>query len=267
MPCSNCFAKRASALLGAPWLALVLASGCGIEAQDATGDHTVFRELRQRPRATQRAPEPVEPTRWSWPDGAHPHALIEVAGLGTIEIELYPELAPNTVANFQKLAAQGFYDGTTFHRVIPGFMIQGGDANTRNDDPRDDGAGGPGYTIEDEFSDAPHLRGAVSMANRGAPATGGSQFFIVHADSQHLDRDHSLFGRVVSGMDVVDRIAEVERDIAGRWGPKNRPIESLAMSKVRVAPAAKAGTIAGARQDPAPTTPEPRAAEPPASPL
>jgi len=262
MPRSHRFAQRIGALLGAPWLALVLAAGCGVEAQDATGDHSVFRELRQPLGAKQPARTPIDSARWQWPSGAHPHAFIEVAGLGTIEIELYPELAPETVDNFQQLANQGFYDGTTFHRVIPGFMIQGGDANTRNDDPDYDGAGDPGYRIADEFNDAPHVRGAVSKANRGTPGTGGSQFFIVHADSPHLDRNYSLFGRVISGMDVVDRIAEVERDIAGRWGPKDRPIESLAMSRVRTAPAATAGSLA----DAPPTTLQARAAPAPASP-
>jgi peptidyl-prolyl cis-trans isomerase B (cyclophilin B) len=262
MPRTRCSAQRAAALLGGTCLAIVLASGCGIEAQESTGEHTVFRELRRGPIQSQAAETPVDPASWSWPAGEHPHAFLEVTGLGTIEIELFPELAPGSVANFEKLAAESFYDGTTFHRVIPGFMIQGGDANTRNDDPTDDGAGGPGYTIEDEFSDAPHLRGAVSMANRGGRDTGGSQFFIVHADSQHLDHDYSLFGRVVSGMDIVDRITEVERDAAGRWGPKNRPIESLEMSRVWVAPAGTAAAFAGALEDPALAGPASRPAPP-----
>lgn len=241
-------------------MAAGLATGCGVEAQDSTGDHTVFRELRTDLVVNQNAdPDPVAADKWTWPEGEHPHAFIEVEGLGTIQIELYPELAPETVANFQKLAAEGFYDGTTFHRVIPGFMVQGGDSNSLDDDPRNDGSGGPGYTIPDEFSPAPHVRGAVSMANTGARDSQGSQFFIVHADSQHLDNDYSLFGRVVSGLEVVDRIAAVDRDSAGRWGPKDRPIESVQMGRVWVAPsgtaAALAETIEPADDQPGPASP------------
>jgi peptidyl-prolyl cis-trans isomerase B (cyclophilin B) len=240
--------RRACALLGA----IALVAACGVEARDADGGHTVFRELRSDLVVNRRAdPEPVDVATWAWPRGDHPHAFIEVEGLGTIQIELFPELAPETVENFEKLAAEGFYDGTTFHRVIPGFMVQGGDANSRNDDPRDDGAGGPGYTIPDEFSNAPHVRGAVSMANTGAPDSQGSQFFIVHADSQHLDHDYSLFGRVVSGIEVVDQITEVERDAAGRWGPKDRPIESIRMTRVWVAPSGTAAALAETIEEPA----------------
>ena len=237
-------------------LALAAALGCGVEATDETGDHTVFRGLRSG--LVEQAGPSIDPKEWSWPDGEHPHAFVEVDGLGAIEIELFPELAPETVANFQKLAAEGFYDATTFHRVIPGFMIQGGDPQSRNDDPSDDGSGGPGYTIKDEFSQAPHLRGAVSMANRGSPNSGGSQFFIVHATSQRLDNQYTLFGRVVSGMGIVDRIAEVERDATGRWGPKDRPIEPIFLTRVWVTPAGTADSFAGALEDPPPpASPQP----------
>lgn len=117
---------------------------------------------------------------------------------GTIEIELFDKEAPGTVANFQKLIEEGFYDGLTFHRVIPGFVAQGGC-------PRGDGTGGPGYTIPCETEGNPHkhVRGALSMAHRG-PNTGGSQFFIVYAPQPHLDGVHTVFGQVVSGMEAVD---------------------------------------------------------------
>jgi peptidyl-prolyl cis-trans isomerase B (cyclophilin B) len=261
MPRSRCALDRRPAVaLGALLLAVQVA-GCGVEAQDAKGDHTVFRDLRTDLATTAADRTRVDPERFVWPEGEHPHAFLHVEGLGSIEIELYPELAPKTVANFEKLASEGFYDGTTFHRVIPGFMIQGGDPNTRNADPTDDGRGGPGYTIEDEFGKAPHVRGAVSMANTGAPDSGGSQFFIVHQDSQHLDGSYSLFGRVVSGLDVVDRIATVERDAAGRWGPKDRPIEPVEIGRLWVAPAGTAEAFAGARagedEVPAPASPAP----------
>ena len=189
------------------------------------------------------------PSEWSWPEGPLERARVEVRGFGTIEIALFAELAPRTVENFKKLASSEFYDGTTFHRVIPGFMIQGGDPLSRNRDPSDDGSGGPGYRIRDEVSRAPHLRGAVSMANRLSPNSGGSQFFIVHQDSQHLDRHYALFGRVVAGLDVLDQIAATERDAGGRWGPRDRPIESVVIEQITILPPRAAGA-----PQPAPTS-------------
>jgi peptidyl-prolyl cis-trans isomerase B (cyclophilin B) len=133
---------------------------------------------------------------------------------GAIRIELFPEDAPKTVGNFEELARKGFYDGTTFHRVIPDFMIQGGD-------PRGDGTGGPGYTFEDEANDHRVVRGALAMANAG-PNTNGSQFFIVTADEcSWLDGKHTVFGKVADGMDVVDEISGVSTD--GRDRP-NDPV-------------------------------------------
>ena len=124
---------------------------------------------------------------------------------GPIAIELFPDDAPKTVDNFTKLAADGFYDGLAFHRVIPDFMIQGGC-------PRGDGTGGPGYTFEDEPNEHPVARGALAMANAG-PNTNGSQFFIVTADAcPWLDGKHTVFGQVSSGQEVVDRISLVDRD-------------------------------------------------------
>ena len=124
---------------------------------------------------------------------------------GPITVELYADKAPLTVANFVNLAQRGFYDNLTFHRVIPDFMIQGGC-------PRGDGTGGPGYTFEDEQNDHPVARGALAMANAG-PDTNGSQFFIVTvADASWLNGKHTVFGRVTDGMDVVDRISQVDRD-------------------------------------------------------
>jgi cyclophilin family peptidyl-prolyl cis-trans isomerase len=124
---------------------------------------------------------------------------------GAIAVELFEEDAPKTVDNFLKLARDGFYDGVTFHRVIPDFMIQGGD-------PTGTGSGGPGYTFEDEFNDHPVARGALAMANAG-PNTNGSQFFIVTAEATPwLDGKHTVFGRVTDGMDAVDAISSVETD-------------------------------------------------------
>jgi len=140
---------------------------------------------------------------------------------GPIELELFPEDAPKTVENFTKLAGEGFYDGLTFHRVIPDFMVQAGC-------PRGDGTGGPGYTFEDEFNAHPVARGYLAMANAG-PDTNGSQFFIVTADAcPWLDGKHTVFGRITAGQDVADRISTVARD--GR----DRPLEPVLIDSVEL---------------------------------
>ena len=128
---------------------------------------------------------------------------------GNISFSLLPELAPETVRNFEKLVRDGFYDGTLFHRVIPGFMIQGGDPNTKTDNKSSWGMGGPGYNIKAEFSSRSHLRGIVSMARSQDPNSAGSQFFIMHGDNPGLDNQYTVFGQVTEGMDVVDKIANV----------------------------------------------------------
>ena len=140
---------------------------------------------------------------------------------GTIELELYPEDAPKTVENFVKLARDGYYDGVIFHRVIPDFMIQGGD-------PTGTGRGGPGYQFEDEFNRHKVERGALAMANAG-PNTNGSQFFIVTAEATPwLDGKHTVFGRVTSGMDVVDEISTVDRDSS------DKPREDVRIEAVQI---------------------------------
>jgi len=140
---------------------------------------------------------------------------------GAIELELYDEDAPKTVENFVSLARDGFYDGVVFHRVIPDFMVQGGD-------PTGTGSGGPGYQFEDEFNEHPVARGALAMANAG-PDTNGSQFFVVTADAcPWLDGKHTVFGRVTAGMDVVDRISELPRD------GSDKPLEPATMERVEV---------------------------------
>ncbi len=131
---------------------------------------------------------------------------------GNIEIRLLPNIAPNHVKNFIKLAKSGYYDGTIFHRVIPGFMIQTGDPITKGKNKAAYGSGGPGYMISAEFNNQPHVRGAVSMARSQHPDSAGSQFFIVVKKSRFLDRKYTLFGRVVSGMDVADKIVAQKRD-------------------------------------------------------
>ena len=147
---------------------------------------------------------------------------------GKISFKLLPELAPETVRNFEKLARDGFYDETLFHRVIPGFMIQGGDPNTKTDNKGSWGMGGPGYNIKAEFSSRSHLRGIVSMARYQDPNSAGSQFFIVTADSAFLDRQYTVFSEVTEGMDVADKIVNLERD------GNDCPLEKTAMIHVTV---------------------------------
>lgn len=146
---------------------------------------------------------------------------------GAIVAELYPDIAPESVKNFVSLAKSGFYDGLCFHRVIPGFMIQGGC-------PEGTGIGGPGYHIKGEFqingvpNDLEHTRGVLSMARAQHPDSAGSQFFIMHRDSPHLDGQYAAFGKVTSGLDVVDQIAAVQTDM------RDKPLETVVMESVTV---------------------------------
>ncbi len=149
-----------------------------------------------------------------------PRGIIKTK-FGDIEIKLYPDVAPKHVENFIKLAKSGFYNGTIFHRVIPGFMIQGGDPNTKDTLKKETyGQGGPGHTVKAEFSDIPHKRGIVSMARAADPDTAGSQFFIVVEDSRYLDHKYSVFGEVTKGIGVADKIVNLTRD--ERDNPKER---------------------------------------------
>ena len=140
--------------------------------------------------------------------------------LGEIVLRFFPDVAPNHAKNFLDLAGKKFYDGTTFHRVIPGFMIQGGDPNSKNQDRASHGMGGPGHRVKAEFNSKPHKRGVLSMARANDPDSAGSQFFICVADANFLDWQYTAFGEVVSGMEVADRIVSVKRD--GRDNPLER---------------------------------------------
>ena len=149
-------------------------------------------------------------------------AVIETS-LGNIEFELLEDVAPGHVQNFKDLANSDFYNGTIFHRVIPGFMVQGGDPNTKSDDRSSHGMGGPGHTIKAEFNDEPHVRGIVSMARSQDPDSAGSQFFVVVKDSDFLDGQYTAFGRVLSGMDIADKIVDTPRD------DRDNPIDRIEM--------------------------------------
>ncbi|MBE43735.1 MAG: peptidylprolyl isomerase [Thaumarchaeota archaeon] len=147
---------------------------------------------------------------------------------GKIVIEFFSQEAPDSVENFVKLSSSSFYDGTLFHRVIPGFMIQGGDPNTKSSNRRSWGTGGPGYTVKAEFNSISHVRGIVSMARANDPDSAGSQFFIVVKDSKFLDGKYTVFGKVVEGMDVVDKIVNLERD------SNDAPLQDIKMNKVYI---------------------------------
>ena len=138
-------------------------------------------------------------------------AIIETSN-GKIVFKLFPDIAPETVRNFKKLAESGFYNGILFHRVIPGFMIQGGDPNTKQPDKSKWGLGGPGYNIKAEFNSRSHLRGVVSMARAMDPDSAGSQFFIITTDSTFLDGQYTAFGEVIEGIEVADKIVNLPRD-------------------------------------------------------
>jgi peptidyl-prolyl cis-trans isomerase B (cyclophilin B) len=153
-------------------------------------------------------------------------AVIETK-FGNIELKFFPDVAPIHVNNFVELAKKGFYDGTTFHRVIPKFMIQGGDPNTKNPDRSTHGMGGPGYTIKAEFNKKNHVRGILSMARAADPNSAGSQFFICVANASFLDGKYTAFGEVTSGMEVVDKIVSQTRD------SKDNPNDRIEM-KVKI---------------------------------
>lgn len=151
---------------------------------------------------------------------------------GDITLKFFPDAAPNHVTNFVDLARSGFYDGTIFHRVIPGFMIQGGDPNTKSPDRSRHGMGGPGYSVKAEFSNLPHKRGTLSMARAAQPDSAGSQFFVCAAPAPFLDGKYTVFGEVTSGMEVVDKIISQPRD------PRDNPLERVEMQVVIAGPEA-----------------------------
>ncbi|WP_168118660.1 peptidylprolyl isomerase [Paenibacillus sp. HB172176] len=237
---ANSVRLRSSFLLLMIALVLVMA-GCGVNqgktnnnsnnSQGSGGNGSnATPAATKSPTATPEATEAPSPT----PEDIgllgpekHPVVTIELSNDKIIKVELYPEIAPNTVNNFVSLVSQGFYDGLIFHRVIPGFMIQGGD-------PDGNGTGGPGYSIAGEFSmnnfenKLKHTRGVISMARANDPDSAGSQFFIMVADAPSLDNKYASFGVVTEGMDAVDEIVAQDRDA------QDKPVEPISMKKVTV---------------------------------
>lgn len=212
-------------------LALFLvAAGCGVDqgkpsnGQGSAGGGQATASPSPSATATE-APEDEGPELLG-PE-KHPEVTIEMSNGKTIKIELYPEVAPNTVNNFISLVQDGFYDGLIFHRVIPGFMIQGGD-------PDGNGSGGPGYSIPGEFSDngfenkLKHTRGVISMARTNMPDSAGSQFFIMVEDYPSLDNLYAAFGKVIEGIETADEIVAQDRNA------NDKPLDPLSMTKVTV---------------------------------
>ncbi len=156
---------------------------------------------------------------------------------GEMVVEFWPEVAPKTVENFKKLAREGFYDGTAFHRIIRGFMIQGGDPTTK--DPLKEssyGTGGPGYKIPAEFNDRPHLRGVLSMARSADPNSAGSQFFVCLGTASSLDHQYTAFGKVIKGLDVLDKIGATPVT-RSPMGEASKPTTRVALESVKIVPA------------------------------
>jgi peptidyl-prolyl cis-trans isomerase B (cyclophilin B) len=166
-------------------------------------------------------------------------AAEEVAVIKTTEgemvVKFWPDVAPKTVENFKKLAREGFYDGTAFHRIVKGFMIQGGDPLSKRDDERV-GTGGPGYKIKAEFNNNPHVRGVLSMARSQDPDSAGSQFFICLADARFLDRQYTAFGELVKGDDVLEKIGNTPT-VRGGGGEQSKPTKRVGVESVTIVPA------------------------------
>ena len=162
-----------------------------------------------------------------------PEQAVLKTSYGEMTVAFWPDVAPKTVENFKKLARAGFYDGTAFHRIIKGFMIQGGCPNTKEGQKGMPGTGGPGYMIKAEFNDKSHVKGVLSMARSSNPDSAGSQFFIVHGNAKFLDHQYTAFGELVTGEDVLEKIANVPT--AG--SEKSTPIERVALESVKLVPA------------------------------
>lgn len=195
--------------------------GCGIQTNNSASQGSTKNSQTAPNSTSSSAPVPTTNNK------NNPVVTITMADGGVIKAELYPNIAPNTVKNFISLVKKGFYNGLTFHRVIPGFMIQGGD-------PSGNGSGGPGYSIKGEFTnngfknDLKHTRGVLSMARTDDPNSAGSQFFIMVAAAPSLDGNYAAFGKVTSGMDEVDKIVNTQRDQA------DKPLQNQVMKSVTV---------------------------------
>lgn len=209
-------------------LALLFLYGCGGKKAEKSKVSDMKTETTEAPAQT--APQTTPPET----PGSGDEVAVISTKFGDMVIEFYPDVAPNHVANFKKLAKSGFYDGCTFHRVIPNFMIQGGDPLSKDNDRSNDGKGGPGYSINAEFNARKHLRGTLSMARGQDPNSASSQFFICVASIPHLDGQYTIFGQVIKGLEVIDKIVNVPRD------ERDNPLDPVVMTKVSIVPRSQA---------------------------
>lgn len=235
-----------------PALLVFVAMGCPFANQKSDAG-----SARLSPHSQSVSTDGAARDEFRWPTATdHTVISLDVAtpdSQGTIEIELMPELAPANVERIIDLVRGGHYDGTTFHRVIRGFMIQGGDPRSRDRDPRNDGTGGVDQSLPDEHSAAPFVRGVVALANRGKTGSNSSQFFILQSDHRDLDGRYTAIGRVVRGIEFVDRIANTPTDKVGRWGPKDRPIENVMILKADLAGSENAEASPGSQATASPS--------------
>jgi peptidyl-prolyl cis-trans isomerase B (cyclophilin B) len=214
-----CFMSLASALLF---------SSCETTKQEAKSSNTSAAQTKKEvkdatPPSTNQEKQPMTAAK-----AAEDVAVIKTTE-GEMVAEFWPDVAPKTVENFKKLASEGFYDGTAFHRIIKGFMIQGGDPLSKTDDPRV-GTGGPGYQIKAEFNNKKHLRGVLSMARSNDPNSAGSQFFICHGDPSFLDGQYTTFGKLLKGDDVLEKIATTPTS------PGDKPKKRMGVESIKIVP-------------------------------
>ncbi|MBI2814449.1 MAG: peptidylprolyl isomerase [Opitutae bacterium] len=175
-------------------------------------------------------------------DNASPEVAVLKTSYGEMTIAFWPDVAPKTVENFKRLAHEGFYDGTAFHRIMKGFMIQGGCPNTRAGESGAPGTGGPGYKIKAEFNAKAHVRGVISMARSSHPDSAGSQFFLCHGEARFLDRQYTAFGQLIRGDEVLEQIANVPTK-AGGGGEKSTPIGRVELVSVTIVSQAQDGQL------------------------
>jgi peptidyl-prolyl cis-trans isomerase B (cyclophilin B) len=184
---------------------------------------------------TKQVPKTTEQEKNAVTDANNEVAVIKTTA-GEMVIEFWPDVAPKTVANFKKLAKEGVYDGSAFHRIVKGFMIQGGDPLTK--DPAKEslwGTGDPGYKIKAEFNDRPHVRGVISMARSAHPDSAGSQFFICLADAAALNKKYTAFGKLIKGDDVLGKLGDAET-VVSRGGEKSKPVKRQGVESVKIVP-------------------------------
>jgi len=207
-------------------LSLGLVSGCGKSPKTETTSTT----------ETKSAPETKDQTKEAKSMNTNEVAVIKT-DMGEMVIEFWPDVAPNTVENFKKLAKKGFYDGTAFHRIVKGFMIQGGDPLTKDASKEAQwGTGDPGYKVNAEFNQRPHVRGVISMARGGDPNSAGSQFFICLGDAAFLNGQYTAFGKLTKGDDVLGKLGDVPTAFSGN-GEKSKPTTRQGVQSIKIVPA------------------------------